>query len=372
MAMARRRGGEYLPLTSKALHTIVKAGAIPSDFECLNPFRRTKDFDTTATFANYQHQYVLDDTGGGISTGVTYRRVPVELAGNGEGTGSGGTPLVLRGSSKRSLDLLLSKNAGVNAEAVAATRSVVLAIERAKRCRVLRLYTDFIFDEDDELWLAGVTFCEVAARQTIHGAPREKSDPHGRREGEERVLATELRSRKHRADETSDVLADENFTRLLRRIGYASPIKRRAGVRKVCDGRRSRPTHDPTTRRSTATARETGGSGEDTDSDFGSVTASQGVAMSNTDGQQRTSASLGAGSTCGISFDWDPPGCGEASTATNLGSDASDGGGPVNKSPSLSCSPRDQGFDSSVVELDPAATNRIYGSTQVQMKGPAS
>ncbi|CAM9632139.1 unnamed protein product [Scytosiphon promiscuus] len=365
VAMARRRSGDYLPLTSKALHTIVKAGAIPSDFECLNPFRRAKDFDTTAAFANYQHQYVLDDTGGGISAGVTYRRVAAELSGNREGAGGGSTIIVCRRNEARCHNLLLSKNASVNAEAVATTRSVVVAIERAKLCRVLRLYTEFVFDEDDELWLVGVTFCEVAARQTTNGASHGSSDRHRKREGEERVFATELRSRKHRVDETSDVLPDDNFAQLLRRIGYASPVKGRAGGRKVCRGRRSR-SELYSTSRSAATAQGTGSGGQGRESVTGSMTTPLTMVLSNTDGQQQAPASLGAAGASELPCDEASRDSDEVRTATNFGRNTTDGGGAVSLSLSPLLSARREGFDSSVVELDPAATNRIYGSTQVE------
>ncbi|CAM9344055.1 unnamed protein product, partial [Hapterophycus canaliculatus] len=363
VAMARRRNGEYLPLTSEALHTLVKAGSLPGDFECLNPFKRAKDFDTTAAFANYQHQYMLDDTGGGISAGVTHRRVPVKLSGNGEDAGGGGIPLVIRGSGKRCHNLLLSKNATLNAEAVATTRSVVLAIERAKPCRVLRLDTEFVFDEDDELWLVGVNFCKVAARQTPNGAPQESTDPHGTRKEEDRVLATEMRSRKHRADETSEVLPDENFKHLLRRIGYASTTKRRARGRKVCHGRRP-PSMLESTRRSAATAQEADNGDGNKTLAVGSVTGFHAVGVSNTDQQQ--GSALRAVDSPGIPFDLDFPEFFEKCTTKNLARDATGGGSAVNLSPSPSRSTREEGFDSSVVELDSAATNRIYGSTQLE------
>ncbi|CAN0195430.1 unnamed protein product, partial [Ectocarpus sp. 13 AM-2016] len=83
--MARRKAGEYFPITSKMLHTIVKGGVVPADFDCIYPFKGAKDFDITAEFANYQHQYILDDTGGGVSTGTTHRRVALETSGSKQG-----------------------------------------------------------------------------------------------------------------------------------------------------------------------------------------------------------------------------------------------------------------------------------------------
>ncbi|CAN0195493.1 unnamed protein product, partial [Ectocarpus sp. 13 AM-2016] len=106
-------------------------------------------------------------------------------------------------------NLLLSTNARINAEVVATVRSVVIAIERSKLCRVLRLDTEFVLDGNDELWLVGVTSCTVAARPTISGA-QELGDngPRGASflQEEERALATELRHRKHEADQISGVL----------------------------------------------------------------------------------------------------------------------------------------------------------------------
>ncbi|CAN0534970.1 unnamed protein product, partial [Ectocarpus sp. 8 AP-2014] len=95
-------------------------------------------------------------------------------------------------------------------------------------CRVLRLDTEFVLDGNDELWLVGVTCCTVAARPTISGA-QELGDngPQGASflKEEERALATELRHRKHEADQISGVLGDEKFSQLLRSVGYHSPEK---------------------------------------------------------------------------------------------------------------------------------------------------
>eukprot|EP00903_Cladosiphon_okamuranus_P006198 g6095.t1 len=203
--MARTKAGEYLPLTSKALHTIVKAGVIPANFDCLYPFKLAKDYRITEQFANYQHQYILDDTGGGVSTGATQRRVAAEVSGNREGQGFG-DPLT-RGGGERTRGLLLSKNSRINKEVVAAVRSVVVAIERSKLCRVLRLDAEFVLDEDDELWLVGVTSCKIAARLALAGVLQGNADHHGRghQQGTECALATELRSKKHEADEISDI-----------------------------------------------------------------------------------------------------------------------------------------------------------------------
>lgn len=355
IAMARRKTGEYFPITSKMLHTIVKGGVVPADFDCIYPFKGAKDFDITAEFANYQHQYILDDTGGGVSTGTTHRRVALETSGSKQGQGAGA------GAQRH--NLLLSKNARINTEVVATVRSVVIAIERSKLCRVLRLDTEFVLDGNDELWLVGVTCCTVAARPTISGA-QELGDngPQGASflKEEERALATELRHRKHEADQISGVLGDEKFSQLLRSVGYHSPEKSRAVARRR--RHRPRPIVDSTSRSSTIPrndndeyrARETGGD---------SVALSQRVLPNTGTWSQRTGSreAVHAGMA---SFDWADPGPGEGSATSDFGDNDTDGGsGAASRSPSP---PRStEHFDSSVAKLDQAATNRIYGSTQV-------
>ncbi|CAB1116477.1 unnamed protein product [Ectocarpus sp. CCAP 1310/34] len=355
IAMARRKTGEYFPITSKMLHTIVKGGVVPADFDCIYPFKGGKDFDITAEFANYQHQYILDDIGGGVSTGTTHRRVGLEISGSKEGKGAG------TGAQRH--NLLLSKNARINAEVVATVRSVVIAIERSKHCRVLRLDTEFVLDGNDELWLVGVTCCTVAARPTISGA-QELGDngPQGASflKEEERALATELRHRKHEADQIAGVLGDENFSQLLRSVGYHSPEKSRAVARRR--RHRPRPIVDSTNPSSTIPrndndeyrARETGGD---------SVALSQRVLPNTGTRSQRTGtrAAVHAGMA---SFDWADLDPGEGSATSDFGDNDTDGGSrAASRSPSP---PRSTVyFDSSVAKLDQAATNRIYGSTQV-------
>lgn len=364
VAMARTRGGEYLPLTSKALHTIVKAGVIPADFDCLYPYKRAKDYDTTAQFANYQHRYVLDDTGGGVSTGATHRRVAAEVSGNRGGRGGFGSSPVL---ARRSRCLLLSKNSRVNTEVVAAVRSVVVAIERSKLCRVLRLDTEFVLDEGDELWLVGVTSCKVAARPALAGAPQRNIDQQGGggHLGEaDRALATELRSKKHEADETSDVLSDDKFSKLLRRVGYQSPTKSRTtGGGSDRHRRRPRARLNSTIRNAATTGvhAQNGGNRANVPGD-GSIASLHGAV---------SDAERSAGSTT-VGFDWAAPDSSEGPATSYLGENTEGGasaGGATGRSPSPPRPEPIEMFDSSVVKLDQAATNRIYGSTQVRAEG---
>lgn len=362
VAMARTRSGEYVPLTSKTLHTIVKAGAIPPDFDCLYPFKRAKDYETTAQFANYQHQYVLDDTGGGVSTGTTHRRVAAEVSGNKQGEGR-----------TRGCSLLLSKNSRINKEVVAVVRSVVVAIERSKLCRVLRLDIEFVLDEDDELWLVGVTSCQVAARPALSGAPQRNFHQRGREEnrpGEaERALATELRSKKHEADEISGVLGDDQFSKLLQRVGYQSPNKSRTGGGSS-DHRRRRPLAPLNSTVQDTTANgvhvQNGGNRAKLPGDD-SVASSHGVG-SDTERRSHRPGSRGSAGSASVGFDWAAPGSIEGSAASNLDENTDGGagaGGATGRSPSPPRPKPIEMFDSSVVKLDQAATNRIYGSTQV-------
>lgn len=362
VAMARTRSGEYLPLTSKTLHTIVKAGAIPADFDCLYPFKRAKDYETTTQFANYQHQYVLDDTGGGVSTGATHRRVAAEVSGNREGQGYGDP--VPRGGGTRSRSLLLSKNSRINQEVVATVRSVVVAIERCKLCRVLRLDTEFVLDQGDELWLAGVTSCKVAARPALAGGLQRSADQQERgRLGEpEHALATELRSKKHDADETSGVLNDDKFSQLLQRVGYQSPTKGRTGGGSHRHRRRPLATLDSTIRDATTTGihAQSGGNRAMMPTDD-SVASSQGVVS---DTERMTRGSVGSST---VGFDWAAPDSSEVPARSDPVEDTEAGaGGATGRLPSPPRPGPVEMFDSSVVKLDQAATNRIYGSTQVR------
>lgn len=362
VAMARTRRGEYVPLTSKALHTIVKAGAIPADFDSLCPFKRAKDYGTTAQFANYEHQYLLDDTGGGVSTGTTHRRVAAEVSGDREGQGYGNH--VLRGGGVRSRGLLLSKNSRINKEVVAAVRSVVVAIERSKLCRVLRLDTEFVLDEDDELWLVGVTSCKVAARPTLAGAPQGRGHHPGEAEC---ALATELRSKKHEVDETSGVLSDDKFSQLLQRVGYQSPTKSRAGGGSDHHRRRPLATLNSTVRDATTTgvpAQNCGTRAIVPRDD--SIASSHGV-VSDTERWPHGPSSRGSVESSTEGFDWDAPGASETPATSDPAENTEGGaGGTTGRSPSPPRPEPIEMFDSSAVKLDQAATNRIYGSTQVR------
>ena len=357
--MARTRIGRFLPLTSKALYTVVKAGSIPPDFDCLQPFKRAKDYETTSEFANYQHRYVLDDTGGGVSTGVTHRRVAVEVSGSREGQGSGTTSNLLGGGG-RTRNLLLSKNARVNTEVSATVRSVVVAIERSKLCRVLRLDTEFVLDEDDELWLAGVTLCEVAARPGLDGAPEARKDRQGRAPAgdEDRALATELRSRKHEAEQASDVLDDATFSQLLRRVGYQSPTKNRAAGRQR---RRPRTTLNTTNRSEAANSDGRAGvPGEN------SASLSQEV-MPSADHGPEAASSRGSVGSATTGFDWAAPDPSEGFATSEVGQGMDRVVcGTADRSPSPPRPEPVDRFNSSIVQLDHAATNRIHGSTQVR------
>lgn len=367
VVIARTRGGEYLPVTSKALHTIVKAGTIPADYDCLYPFKRAKDFETTAEFANYQHQYVLDDTGGGVGTGVTHRRVASELAGNKEGQHGGSNGPLVGGGGRRH-NLLMSKNARINAEVAAAVTSVVIAIERTKHCRVLRLNTDFVLDEDDNLWLAGATSCEVAARPATTGSLEDSNNQRGGRpvgEGKH-ALATELRCRKHETEQTSDVISDEKFSQLLQRVGYRSPIKSRAAG--GSDHCRHHPRAKPiaTSRKVTTTQ---GKNGEIMANARNNLAPSLQGMMSNTESGSQWMGSGDPFDSETVSFDWAAPASGEGSDASDLDEDTGDGGScSTGRSPSPPRPAPTKGFNSTVAKLDQAATNRIYGSTQVSLK----
>lgn len=370
VAMARTRAGEYLPLTSKALHTVVKAGAIPADFDCLYPFKLAKDYATTEQFANYQHQYILDDTGGGVSTGATQRRVAAEVSGNREGRGFGDP--VPRGGGARGRSLLLSKNSRINKEVVAAVRSVVVAIERSKLCRVLRLDTEFVLDEDDELWLVGVTSCKVAARPALAGALQGSADQHGRghQEGTECALFTELRSKKHEADDTSGVLSDGKFSQLLQQVGYQSPTKRRTGGGSGRHRRRPLATINPSTRdvMTTGSHAQSGGNREMIPRDD-SIFFAHGV-VSDTERWEHGPDNQGSVGSSTVGFDWAAPDSREGSARSHLGENTEDGADRATDRSSSPLRPDPiQTFDSCVAKLDQAATNRIYGSAQVKAEG---
>lgn len=371
VAMARTRRGEYLPLTSKALHTIVKAGAIPADFDCLCPFKRPKDHETTAQFANYQHQYVLDDTGGGVSTGATYRRVGAEISGNREGPGYD-NPAPRGGGGARSRSLLLSKNSRINKEVLAAVRSMAVAIERSKLCRVLRLDSEFVLDEKDELWLVGVTSCEVAARPALASPPHGSADQQGRGHlgGAECALATELRSKKHEVDETSGVPSDDEFSQLLHRVGYRSPNKRRVGGGTGRHHRRPPATLSSTIQDATATGVHAQNGADSAVIPRDDAMGSLHRVVSDTERWPHGPGSRGSVASSAGGFDWASPGSSEGSATSDLGVETKGGaGGATGRPPSPPRPEPVEMFNSSIVKLDQAATNRMYGSTQVRTKG---
>lgn len=329
VAMARTRDGEYLPLTLKALRTAVKAGAMPAGFDSLQAFKRAKDFDTTAEFANYEHSYILDDTGGGIPTGVVHRRVAMELSGR-DGVRIG-----------QRRNLVLSRNPRINAEIGATVRSVVLAVERSKHCRVLRLDAEFVLDEQNELWLAGVSSCRVAGRPVVSSrqAPSSGCGDAATTErgpdvigaqcgaliGRERLFATEKRSRKREVEEAGGVLSDADFSQLLQRVGYKTGIKRAGRSRHRRRGREPAP-------------------------------------------RRRQEASHGAlADSTAQSLEWVPSemerGLEPATSAPGKG--AADIAVQTPPSPALMASADD--LELPITKLDQAATNCIHGSSQVRV-----
>ena len=370
VAMARTRHGEFLPVTYKALHTAVKAGSLPAEFECLQPFAQAKDYDTTAEFANYQHQYTLDDTGGGVPTGTVHRRVAAEVHGK-------EARACLPGRRQRTI--VLSRSARLNAEIGVAVSAVVLAIERSNRCRVLYLVTEFVLDDQDGLWLAGVTACKVAARPATASvlpappptrrerlaaheqAPDASTTTNGTAGVEGGVLATEARSRKHEAEEAAGVVTDSEFSQLLQEVGYRSPIKKRYGGRDESRRRLGR-----------SYLRSHGRGGKhvrapDSDpnraSSGGLFHPSQtrlSVELCRKKAVDQNSVDSAAART---SFDWASE---EESYHRTAASNSNLGvglgvGGAVGKPPSSA-----EGFVSCATPLDQATANRIHGTSQVR------
>lgn len=375
VAMARTRNGEFLPVTFKALHTAVKAGAMPAEFECLQPFAQAKDYDTTAEFANYQHQYTLDDTGGGVSTGTVHRRVAAGVPGKETGA-------CLPGRRRRTL--VLSRNARLNAEIGIAVSAVVLAVERSNRCRVLYLDTEFVLDDQDGLWLAGVTACKVAARpatESVLPAPpptrREKLAAHERAPNasattngdggmEGAALATEARSRKREADEAAGVVSDTEFSQLLREVGYRSPIKKRSGG---SDGSRRRlgrsnlESHGRDAKHIRA---------PDSDPNRASSGGLSHPSQTQLSGERRRKKAVDQSfvdsAAAGTSFDWafkEESYQRSAASNSNLGVGLGVGGA-VGEPPSPISSVSTEGFVSCVTPLDQATTSRIHGTSQVR------
>lgn len=378
VAMARTRNGDFLPVTSKALHTAVKAGAMPAEFECLQPFVQAKDYDTTAEFANYQHQYTLDDTGGGISTGTVHRRVA---------PGVSGKEAVACLPGRRLRTLILSRNARLNAEIGVAARSIVLAVERSKRCRVLYLETEFVLDDEDGLWLAGVTACKVAARPITASvlpapppptqpekvaaherAPNASATTNGDASVEGGALATEVRSRKREAEEAAGVVTDTEFSQLLRTVGYRSPMKKRPGG---SDGSRRR--HGRSGLRSYGHGAKHFRA-PDSDPNRASSGGLPHPSQKQLSGGRRQKMAADQSSVdsaaAGTSFDWavKEESCRRpAASSSNLGGH-SGGGGSGGKPPSLVSPVSTEGFDSCATPLDQATTSRIHGTSQVRME----
>lgn len=352
VAMARTTNGDHVPVTLKTLHTAVKAGALPAEFDCLHPFKQAKDFDNTGKLINYQHQYTLDDTGGGVPVGVAYRRVTT-------GLGRGYV------SARDDRDFIISRNAGVNSEINIAARRVVLAVERSQHCRVLRLDTDFMLDDQDNLWLAGATSCTVAFRSAIPsqsvpsltGAGNEGAlvgSSRGGDTGTDRkdcLLATEARNRKREADDASGVVNDAHFFRLLRDIGYQLPTKSRSG-----SGHRRRPRERCTPGGLTKTV---SGARDPTSSMAVSTTSRslplhQYSAVLMRGGSLNSAPSEGAWECIaknGEGFRVSDSHSNDVEQAEKTSSSFSEG------------SPAE--FDLTIGKLDQPATNRIYGSTQV-------
>ena len=374
VAMARTRNGDFLPVTSKALHTAVKAGALPAEFECLQPFVQARDYDTTGEFANYQHQYTLDDTGGGVSTGTVHRRVAAGVSGKEAATSFPG---------RRRRTLILSRNARLNAEIGAAVRSVVLTIERSKHCRVLCIETEFVLDDQDGLWLAGVTACKVAARPSTasvlpappparpDGVAAHEPAPNasGTTNGDVGLgggaLATEVRSRKREAEEAAGVVTDTEFSQLLRAVGYRSPIKKRSDG---SDGSRRR--HGRSSLRSYGSGAKNirAPDGNPNRASPGGLAHPQtplsGKCHQKMVVDQRSVDSAAFGTSFDRSFkeeSYRRP----AASINNLGDDLGVGGAS-GKPPSPTSRVSTEGFDSCATSVDHAATNRIHGTSQVR------
>lgn len=370
VAMARTRTGNFMPVTSKALRAAVKTGALPADFYCLHTFKRAKDFDSTAEFANYQHQYVLDDTGGGVSIGTAHRRIAAELS---------GTEASISGHRRH---LVLSRNARINAEIGSAVRSVVLAIELSKCCRVLSLDTEFVLDEEDELWLVSATSCKTAARppiarqrtSTLPTQPRESTGDTkservpdadslklGGMQVEERGLATEKRSRKREAQEASDVVSDAEFSQLLRSVGYRSPIKKRSGG--GSDSRRCRGRPNLTSR-SHDQGRKSASNGAS--ERIPEILAPPSRVVSNAEGFRQVRIDERPADSARAHLEWAPEEeRGEASTTSSIDERTSDDHA-AGQGSSPPCSVSTEGFDYSIGNLDQAGYSRLYGNSQVR------
>lgn len=372
IAMARTMTGEYLRVTSKALHAMVKAGIVPAEFDCLQPFKGAKDYGTTGEFANYQHQYMLDDIRGGMSTGTAHRRVAVHLSGR------GGEKF-----SKGPCNLILSRNARINAEISATARSIVLAVERSKLCRVLVLKTEFVLDEQDELWLAGVTSCKTAARpmaasgsmSSLSVKPSSRQPEadgtdqalekgcanRGTTSGEGPTLHTEVRSRNREADEAFAVVSDDDFSLLLREVGYISPFGRsgRCGHsnKPINSSSRGKEQHRPR-RLLVYGASETDSTGSTSTSPSKSNPA-----------LKKQEAGHGAMAESPTPFDWQADGP-SGDEKLESGSGEQFVGRFLDQS---QCPPQrsvsTEAFRSPTVKLDEAETNEIYGSSQVRGVG---
>lgn len=373
VAIARTKSGEYVPITCKAFRSAVKAGAMPSEFDCLHPFTRAKDFDTTTEFANYQHRYILDDTGGVVPTGVAQRRVAMKLSGR-EATIVG-----------QHRNLVLSRNTGLNAEISAAARSVVLAIERSNLCRVLLLDTEFVLDYKDEIWLVGVTSCKTVPRPMIARQPvpsiytklarcratderitDTSSATNGIMGDNEHQLATEVRSRRRKAEEASEVVNDVEFSNLLQAIGYRSPIREQpgGGGGGAQSRRRERPSSELN---SGEKIREIHLDGVAENISEASISAWPTVSIP----PQRWQETDGQASFDSVRsfFELAPHEESGKSTATSGFGKTRGNGSTTDQMPSPPPSVSTDRFHGSIVKLDQAATNRIHGSSQVKNVG---
>lgn len=370
IAMARTRNEEYISVTSDALRTAVKAGAMPAEFDCLYPNVCAKGFATTFEFANYLHEYVLNDASGGVSNGTAYRRVaasgPSEKQANYN---------VRNDHRQRRSDFVLSRNAGLNTEINAAARAVALAIERVKHCRVLNLATEFALDDRKNLWLVGATYCRIASRPPGGLLTRSTSPPGNdgisgiriveatartRKDvspnvGNTHILATAERSQNRREEEAASVLSDNEFSLLLQRIGYRSPIRRRCG-------RRGGLTRNNQSRSGEPPCPESALLPDDIRIGAPGSWSSQPFEIIDTEARE-SERNRNVTAAEPQSFSWTTPedqnSCGEASDdrsdcyANELRSLPSQGSTSIVH------------FKSYVNDLDQEATNKIYGSSQV-------
>lgn len=377
VAMAKTRNGTYVSITSKALRAAVKSGAMSSEFDFLVPFVRAKDFSITGEFANYEHEYVLGDTGGGLPTNKAYRRgVKSEALGNSN---------CEKMSHGRTYDLVLNRNARLNAEINSTARAILLAVERVKHCRVLRLATEFVVDDEDNLWLLGVTFCRIASRPSLDSFDRTMSsaesyaavdtpgvstvttDSKGAGEGNVKILATEERSRNRQAEKDARVLDDAEFSLLLQKVGYRSPMQQ---FGKNGYGRRYRQRRTSAQNKNEQFPKVTQSDSlrEDCSSSSSPPPSRLVISEALRDGTSRTVTDENQ-----KSFSWtglDDKGAAAetpaASGSRGVGESEEDAIYNEAQFPPPRQSVMRECFDNCGESLDQMATNRIYGSTQVR------